>query len=331
MKEQKHIIELSKDEIINHFLLVNKIELRKTKTGKDFISFEFSDATRSINANMWDGIGNLNNEIQKGKVVFVKGIVDEFQNNLQIKVSSVHSVKEDENVSPSDFLPKSKRDLKEMEKEFKKRIEKLSNNYLKELVSSIFVEENFKKFIKAPAGKSWHHAYISGLIEHTLEIIKICDLMCDFHSELNRDLLVSGAMLHDFGKTIELNFESSFEYTNKGKLIGHIVLSAMLIEEEAKKIKDFPEELKLHLIHLVLSHQGKLEFASPVVPKTTEAIALYQADELSAKVNAYKNTIKQGAKEGENWTKFIHLANTDLTKTNISESREEKSSTTLFD
>jgi len=331
MKEQKKLIDLKKDEVINHYLLVNKIELRKTKTGKDFLSFEFSDATRSINANMWDGIGNLNNEIQQGQLVFVKGTMDEFQNNLQIKVSSVRSIKDEDKVSPSDFLPKSKRELKVMQKEFQDRIAKLSNKYLNALIVSIFNEDNFKKFSKAPAGKFWHHAYIGGLIEHTLEIIKICDLMCDIHSELNRDLLISGAMLHDFGKTIELNYESSFEYTNKGKLIGHIVLVAMLIENETKKIKDFPEELKTHLIHLVLSHQGKLEFASPVVPKTAEAIALYQADELSAKVNAYKNAINQEVKDNSNWTKFIHLANTDLTKTDITESSEDKPNTSLFD
>jgi len=331
MKEQKELIELNKDDVINHYLLVNKIDQRKTKAGKDYLSFEFSDASRTINANMWDGIGNLNNVIQQGQVVFVKGTMDEFQNNLQIKVSSVRFVNDEDKVSASDFLPKSKRDLQIMQSEFKSRIENLSNNYLKELIKSIFNEDNFKKFSKAPAGKSWHHAYINGLIEHTLEIIKICDLMCDFHSELNRDLLVSGAMLHDFGKTIELNYDSSFEYTNKGKLIGHIVLAVILIEEETKKIKDFPEDLKLHLIHLVLSHQGKLEFASPVLPKTAEAIALYQADELSAKVNAYKNTIHQEVKEGENWTKFIHLANTDLTKTKVTDSTEVKSNTSLFD
>ncbi len=147
----------------------------------------------------------------------------------------------------------------------------------------IFNEDNMRRFSNAPAGKAWHHSYIHGLIEHTLEIIKICDLMCDIHPEINRDLLIAGAMMHDYGKIEEIKFESSFEYSDKGKLIGHIVLSAFAVQENAAKIPGFPEEIKNCLLHIVLSHQGKLEYASPVVPKTIEAIALYQADELSAK------------------------------------------------
>ena len=148
-------------------------------------------------------------------------------------------------------------------------------------------------------------------------MIKICDLMCDFHPQINRDLLVSGAMLHDFGKTEELSYDSAFNYSDKGKLIGHIVICASMVEEETKKIAEFPEELKNLLIHLILSHQGKLEYASPVVPKTVEAIALYQADELSAKVNAYVGVINSDMTTEGNWTKFIHLAQPDLYKNNL--------------
>jgi 3'-5' exoribonuclease len=136
--------------------------------------------------------------------------------------------------------------------------------------------------------------------------------MCDIHPEINRDLLICGAMLHDFGKIEELSFEPIFEYTDKGKLLGHIVIAAMIVNDEINKVSDFPEDLKNNLLHLILSHQGKLEYASPVVPKTLEAITLYQADELSAKVNAYKNVIANEIKPGSNWTKFISLAGTDI-------------------
>ncbi len=329
MKDQKNLNELSTGDNISHYLLLKKIETRTTKANKNYLSLELSDCSRSVNANMWDNVENVSPLIQSGQVVFVNGTMSEYQEIPQIKVSTIRAVNKEDSISPRDFLPKSGRELSEMQNEFKNRIARITNPFLKELVTAVFKEENFGKFLIAPAGKSWHHAYVSGLIEHTLEIIKICDLMCDFHSAINRDLLICGAMLHDFGKTTELNYDSSFEYTDKGKLIGHIVMIAMLIEEESKKIKDFPEELKSHLIHLVLSHQGKLEYASPVVPKTLEAITLYQADELSAKVNAYKNAIKQDVKEGTNWTRFISLANTDLTKTDIPQ--KENSNTSLFD
>ena len=136
--------------------------------------------------------------------------------------------------------------------------------------------------------------------------------MCDFHSEANRDLVVCGALLHDFGKTEELTFETTFDYSDKGKLLGHIVLGAIMVNNAADSIEGFPEELKDQLIHLVLSHQGKLEFASPVEPRTLEAIVLYQADELSAKTNAYKFAIDAEKNKGGNWTRFLPLANTSL-------------------
>jgi 3'-5' exoribonuclease len=138
-------------------------------------------------------------------------------------------------------------------------------------------------------------------------------------------------MLHDIGKIEELSYDSAFEYTDKGKLVGHIVIASNLVRDEIKKIADFPVELENNLIHLILSHQGKLEHASPVVPKTAEAIALYQADELSAKVNAYKNAVDSELKADSNWTRFIPLADTDLHKFNLSDSSEKNTKKSLFD
>ena len=194
--------------------------------------------------------------------------------------------------------------------ELANRINKLNNSILKELVKKILDKKNFTKFKNVPAGKAWHHAYIGGLLEHTLEIIRICDLMCDIHKEINRDLVICGAILHDLGKIEELQYETGFEYTDKGKLLGHIVIAANIIEKEAEKIEEFPLDLRDQLLHLVLSHQGKLEYASPVVPRTLESIVLYHADELSAKTNAYKSAILSATGSGNKWTKYLPLAET---------------------
>jgi 3'-5' exoribonuclease len=215
-----------------------------------------------------------------------------------------------------------------MVKELETRIDAIKNTDLKTLVKKILSGDKYEKYKQVPAGKAWHHAYIHGLLEHTLEIIRICDLMSDIHPEINRDLLACGAILHDFGKTEELNFETNFDYTDKGKLLGHIVIAAMEIEKAADTIKDFPSQLKEQLLHLVLSHQGKLEQASPVVPKTLEAIALYHADELSAKTNAYKNAIKLDENKEGNWTRFQQLAGTALY---IPEKEDSENQQTLFD
>ena len=332
MLNQSDLSSLVKGDSIDHFLLVKKSELRLTKNNKEFLSLELGDKSISCQANLWDdasGFKSIKNSLSVGDVVKINGSMDEYQGNPQIKIDNISFAKQSDNVTAKDFLPKSKRDLGVMKKEFTDRLEKITNTHLKILMKNIFSEDRFEKYTSVPAGKMWHHGYISGLIEHTLEIIKICDLMSDIHPEINRDLLVCGAMLHDFGKIEELTFEPVFEYTDKGKLLGHIVISAMIVNEEINKIADFPENLKNNLLHLILSHQGKLEYASPVVPKTLEAITLYQADELSAKVNAYKNVIANEIKPGTNWTKFISLAGTDIHNHGLTNKTEEKK--TLFD
>jgi 3'-5' exoribonuclease len=280
---------------------------------------------------MWENFETISNCIKSGDVIKVSGTIEEYQGTAQIKISSIRALLPDENVSPCDLLPKSKKDPAQMEKTLLERIEKISSSYLKSLMKLVFSGDKLEKFSIAPAGKIWHHGYIHGLIEHTLEVINICDLMCDIHPEINRDLLICGAMMHDFGKTEELKYKNTFEYSDKGKLIGHIVISAMLINEETKKIPGFPEELKNCLIHIILSHQGKLEYASPVVPKTLEAITLYHADELSAKANAYKNALTAQTKADSKWTNFLNLASTDLFNHGITPEIEEEINKTLFD
>ena len=278
---------------------------------------------------MWDGFELFYNQAEEGMIVKVSCQFDEFIGMPQLKITKIHSAKESDNVTHSDFLPVSERDFDEMKIEFEEAFSSISNNYLKSLLEKIFDEETKAKYFNVPAGKAWHHAYIHGLLEHTLEIIKICNLACDIHSELNRNLLVAAAILHDFGKVEELSFKTSFDYTDKGRLIGHIVIAATRIEEKAKEIPDFPEDLKNQLIHLVLSHQGKLEHASPVIPKMAEAVVLYHADELSAKSNAYLNVIKNEQQDKSNWTNFIRLAETAIYVPPKSEDENVKDS--LFD
>ena len=331
MLNQKELSTLSRGDAVDHFLIIRKLELRTTKTNRQYLTMDLGDKSYALNANMWENFETISNCIKSGDVIKVSGAIEEYQGNLQIKINSISALRPDENISPSEFLQKSKKDSIQMMNKFLERIENISTSYLKSLMRLIFGGENLEKFSNAPAGKTWHHSYIHGLIEHTLEVIDICDLMCDIHPEINRDLLICGAMMHDFGKTEELKYKNMFEYSDKGKLIGHIVIAAMLINEEAKKIPGFPEELKNCLIHIILSHQGKLEYASPVIPKTLEAITLYHADELSAKANAYKNALATQTKADSKWTNFLNLASTDLFNHGITPQIEEEINKTLFD
>lgn len=311
MLTQTELIKLKKGELINHFLLLKRCEIKLTKSNNQYLYLELADKTTALSANIWENFSKLFSELKTGDIVKVTGSVDEYQGVGQIKIMSIKTADSNDDIVPSDFLARSKRNVEEMKNELKNRIQRIRNPNLFLLMDQFFNENNILKFSDAPAGKYWHHSYLSGLLEHSLELIRICDLMCDFHPEINRDLVICGALMHDYGKTEELKFDSSFEYTTRGKLLGHIVIAAILINEGCKKIPNFPDDLRDCLLHIILSHQGKLEFASPVVPKTLEAITLYQADELSAKVNAYKSALNEVKDKGK-WTKFLPLASTDL-------------------
>ncbi len=189
MLNQSDLTELIKGNIIDHFLMIRKIEVRNTKAGKKFLSMELGDKSGNINSNVWNDTTGFNNIADNGKVgdiIKVAGTIDEFQGVPQIKVNSIKLASPEDDVELQDFLPRSERDPELMVRELLVRIDDISNVHLKELLKNILSGERLQKFKTAPAGKSWHHGYIHGLIEHTLELIKICDLICDFHMEINK-------------------------------------------------------------------------------------------------------------------------------------------------
>ncbi len=329
MLKQKELSKLKTGEPVKHFLLLNKIETKTTKANKSYLNLELRDKSAVYPAKVWDNFEDFLARAKEGDVVKVEGVIEEFNNQPQIRILSIDLARESDNVSQKDFLPVSERNLDEMLNEFKEFMNSIQNRYLRELLKVIFDKETFEKYINVPAGKAWHHSYVHGLLEHTLEILKICDLMCKIHPELDRDILLTAAILHDFGKTEELTYENSFDYTDKGRLLGHITIAALKIQEAADKINNFPGKLLTLLLHLVLSHQGKLEHASPVEPKTLEAIVLYHADELSAKTNAYKLAIKADEDKEGSWTRFLPLAGTMLYTEKQQNGEEPKE--TLFD
>lgn len=312
MLKQKELIDISIGDEITLFLIISKFEIKTSKTGSNYLNLELRDKSAALPAKVWDRIDNIKDSVREGTIVKIAGKVEEFNGAPQIRIDKIRPAQLNDNVQPDDFLPRSKRSLEVMIGELSQVIDSIKNTYLNKLIKLILAGGNLEKFYRTPAGKAWHHAYVHGLLEHTLEMTKICDLICTFHPEINRDLLVSGALLHDFGKTEELTYDSVFDYSDKGKLVGHIMIGALEVEKAASSIADFPADLKDQLVHLILSHQGKLEFASPVEPKTLEAIVLYQTDELSAKTNAYRSAIDADKNKGGNWTRFLPLANTAL-------------------
>lgn len=318
MLNQKSIRELQNKDIIDHYFLLKRFELKKKKDGSNYLVIEVVDKTGSIPGNIWEGFEEFYKSASVGAIVKVKGSVELYSERLQLRVENINFASEKEEVSLLDFLPTSIRSPEEMKKEFWARVKKIHNDWLKTLLKKIFTQERFEKFSFAPAGKSFHHNYIGGLLEHTLEVVQICDLMCDiserskYQPQINRDLLVTGALLHDIGKIEELSYDTVFDYTDKGRLVGHIVIAANWVYGACAQIPYFPEELQTLVLHLVLSHQGKLENATPVEPKTLEAIILYYADEMSAKTNAYRQILQSGGEANSNWTKYHNLIQSSL-------------------
>lgn len=312
MLQQIEFNKLKDQDTVLHYCILSKFEIKLAKNGNQYLQVEVKDKSTLLVGRMWGGFESILPELKPGLIIKIKGVAENYQNSITLKIEQLRLTVPQDKVDITDFLPTSNRSFNEMKNELLLVIKSISNNYLKQLINNIFTQDTLNKFVEAPAAKNWHHAYIGGLIEHTLEIIKICDLMCKIHPEIKRDLLITGALFHDFGKLKELQVGTDIYYTDEGKLLGHIVIGAMEVEAKIKEIPNFPEKLKNDLLHLILSHQGKLEFATPVVPKTLEAIVLYQADELSAKTNAYKNVINNSDNQQSNWTKFIQLAGTDL-------------------
>lgn len=309
MLEQKEIASLQKDEPINHYFLIKKVETKINKNEKEYLLFELGDHSGSIIGFKWTNISEFHKQIEPGEIVKIKGKTFDYNGQLQISIDNIFRLSENENIPMTCFLPRCEKDIEDLKIKFWKRIETVKDENIKKLLKIIFDEETFEKFCLAPAGKSWHHAYIGGLLEHTIEMIRIADLVCDLHKEINRDLLIAGCFLHDIGKIEELVYDRNFDYSDVGKLNGHIVIGLKILNKAIAKNQNFPEELERQLEHLIASHQGKLEFGSPVEPKTLEAIALHCVDELSSKVNAYKSAIKLDLNNGTKWTRYQPLIN----------------------
>ena len=291
------------------FFVLRKKEL-KEYNGQKYLKLELGDPSGRINAVLWENAEVVYAEVAIGDIVKVKGMAITYKGGLEIKIEKIRRSKEEES-DPKEFLPKSKIDLNLLLKEFEEKSKTIKNSFLSKLMDSILGDEKLIEKIKyAPGGKLWHHSYLGGLLEHTLKVVEFCEKAAELYELVNRDLLITGALVHDIGKIYAYSFTGFIDFTDEGRLLGHIISGDEIINQKIKKIQDFPRELSLQLRHLLLSHQGQLEFASPVVPQTLEAIILYYADEMDAKTGAFSDIINrdiQQKREGKKWSDWVPL------------------------
>ena len=296
------------DELINELFLLSDVVQRKTRDGRPFVLCTLRDRTGQINGVYWDIPDYVNALLRPGIPVLISGQVNNYKNALQVNITDANIAN---NIDASELLPASQRPIEEMIAELREFIDSLNEPW-KTLVSGILLDQDvLLQYANAPAARVMHHAYIGGLLEHTLTMAKTADFLTGVYPYINRDLLLSGVLLHDFGKTKEYAFNDEFGFTEDGRMVGHIVRAIVTVELAAAQM-DFPEDDLRQLIHLIASHHGTLEWGSPVVPRTIEAVLLHQIDLLDSRMQGFYDHLRNDSGEGAWTTKNSPMHGTEL-------------------
>jgi 3'-5' exoribonuclease len=293
-------------EHVTTFAVLQRKERKQKKNGEPYLFMEVSDVSANVTAVMWENLESATAEA--GQIIKVAGVLEEYQGQRQLKIEKIRPAREDDPVDLTRLIPTTPKDRSMLWEQYQHFINTLAQPHLLSLLRRIFAEEQFvQAFCDTPGGKKWHHAYLGGLLEHTVNIATICDRLAKIYPQVDRDLLIAAALLHDIGKVDSYTRGPMFEFTDAGRLLGHIVLGAQLVAEKIRQFPEFPAELAMRLQHLILSHQGTLEQASPVVPMTPEGFLLYYADEIDSKMNAILRIIAKDQAEGRKWSEYVNL------------------------
>lgn len=300
----KKIIQFDLDDTITGFFSIRKKELKDYYKGQ-FVKLELGDSTGRISANIWEPDHFASEELQAGMVVKAKAVVGEYRDKKQLTISKIRLAKEDE-YSLEDILPHSKQSYEHRKSRITALTEKIENEYIKSLVNSFWEDEPFfDSFLKAAAGKLWHHAYIGGLSEHSANLAELALRVSAGYDFLNKDYLIFAGLFHDIGKINTYSIDNMIDYTDEGRLVGHICIADHWITARAKTIDNFPEKLLIKLRHLILSHQGELAYATPIVPQMPEAFVIYYCDELDSKMGAIERIRERH--DGKGWSDYVNL------------------------
>jgi len=288
------------------FLVRDKI-VGMAKNGKPYMTLKLMDRTGEVEGRVWDRVDEISALFAKDDFVRIAGKASVYMGKMQLIVQELERL-EEKAVDLSDFLPVSSRKFHEMLEQLQSLVASLVNPYLRKLMEAFLADQEFMAgYTRAPAAKTMHHAYLGGLLEHSLAVAVLADDLCLRYADLDRDLLVVGALLHDVGKVEELRFQRSFEYTDAGKLLGHIVIGVELVEARVRHLSGFPLELAVLLKHLLLSHHGQYEYGSPKRPKTMEAVILSFLDDLDSKINGVRTHIDKEPDSDSPWTQYHRL------------------------
>jgi 3'-5' exoribonuclease len=305
--DQPMLRSLKEGDTFTGYLLALEVATKTSSKGSEYLEMKLGDASGDLKAFLWDvrAIEGDMDLVASDAFLKVKGTITSFNGRVQMKVDKVRFAADAEIEDFSRFFPTSARPGPEMLAELDGVIESVGDPWIRKLLKALLIEnaELRANFAKAPAAKSLHHVCLGGLLEHSLSVVGMAEKACSHYQALNRDLVLAGVLLHDIGKTAELSYERSFGYTDEGNLLGHITLETHWIAHAIGQIPDFPSELRLQILHIVLAHHGKLEFGSPVLPRTPEALLVHYLDDLDGKLEAMFRLIGDEGGQG-NWSAF---------------------------
>jgi 3'-5' exoribonuclease len=297
-----YVSDLQDGQAVTSLFLVGVKEIRTSqRSGKSWLELALRDRTGSIPAKMWDNFEALAKTFEADDVVQIRGRVKLYNGQKEMTLEQiVPAAVRDYDLS--DFLAHTKHDVEKLFGELGAAVAVVNNPWIQRLLESVLNDPAIVlKLKRAPAAMSMHHAFVGGLLEHTVSLIGLGRVVAAHYPELNFDVLLAGIVLHDIGKIDELSYERATNYTTAGRLLGHITIGTLLVREKIKAIPGFPEALAILIEHLILSHHGTYEFGSPSLPQTREAIALHFLDDMDSKMAAMRTTL-EGASANDEWT-----------------------------
>lgn len=284
------------------FALAEKSVLQK-KDGSNYLSLVLADKTGRIKAVMWDSVDTPAKTIRNGDFIRIQGAAGEYRGKLQVVIKKIEAVLLEDS-DPADFLPTTARDIDNMFERLQKIMDTLSDTDLIRLFQRFWKDDHFvSKFKRAPAGKKMHHAYIGGLLEHTLSMVFLADKISAHYEGVHRDLLLIGAFLHDIGKIKEFDYHKAIDYSDSGRFLSHIVIGLEMIGEKLLELPGFPVEKAQQVKHMVVSHHGQREFGALEPPKPLEAVLLHYIDEIDSKINGIREFMAADESE-DGWTSY---------------------------
>jgi 3'-5' exoribonuclease len=288
--------------ITSSFVVVTK-QAKPKKSGDLYLALTLADRTGHIDAKMWDNVSDHISIFEQNDFVKVRGLINKFNGRFQLTVHKLRSMPEAE-VDVQDYLPRTTKDIDGLWRTLGEFVASITDPHLKALLQAFMADPQIEQAYKtAPAAKTLHHAFIGGLLDHVVSLFQLCDLTCrNYPEQINRDLLLTGAFLHDIGKVHELAFARSFSYTTRGQLLGHMVIELEMLHGKVALVPGFPEEYKTLIEHLIISHHGKYEFGSPKLPMFPEALMLHYLDDLDSKMEAMRAHFQR--EPGADWTAY---------------------------